>query len=127
MKKFAIAALIVGTLAGGTLGASLPTMARDSFSFSFNTGDVAFGYSDGYWDNNRQWHRWRNSHEARQYRAQYGERYQHRKHTRQQGNGWRNGWRDQDHDGVSDRHDRDRDGDGVSNRRDDAPNNPRRN
>ena len=136
MKKFTLAALIVGTLAGATMTTAMPAAARDSFSFSFNTGDVAFAYSDGYWDQNRQWHRWRNSREAREYRARYDHNYYHRKHTRERNRGWRG---DQDRDGVPNRYDRDRDGDGVPNRADrdrdgdgrpnrydDAPNNPNR-
>jgi hypothetical protein len=123
MKKLTMALVVAGALAGTSLGMMVPAVARDSFNFSFDTGAVAFAYSDGYWDNNRQFHRWRNAQEARQYRARHGERYKHRRHTREVNNGWR----DQDHDGISNRNDRDRDGDGVPNRRDDAPNNPRRN
>src|SRR4051812_18791157 len=127
MKKLAIAVVLAAPLPGLSVGTSLPAMARDTFIFSFDTGNVAFGYSDGYWDHDHQWQKWRNSYEAPQYRARYSDHYEHRRHTRQQDNGFHNGWRDQDHDGVSDRHDRDRDGDGVPNRFDDAPNNRYRN
>ena len=123
MKKLTMALVIVGAFADTSLGTSLPAAAREAFSFSFDTGAVAFAYSDGYWDNNRQWHSWRNAREARQYRANYGSRFKHRRHTRERNNGWRG---DMDRDGISNRNDRDRDGDGVSNRRDDAPNNPYR-
>ncbi len=122
MKKITMALVIVGAFAGTSLSTSLPAAACEAFSFSFNTGDVAFGYSDGYWDNKRQFHKWRSAREAREYRANFGSRYKHNRHTRER-NG---GWRDQDGDGISNRNDRDRDGDGVPNRRDDAPNNPRR-
>ncbi len=37
-------------------------------------GDVAFGYNDGYWDNNHSWHRWSNDGEYRNYR-QHGSNY----------------------------------------------------
>src|SRR5579862_511548 len=30
---------------------------------SVNVGDVAFGYQDGYWDRNHQWHQWQNDQE----------------------------------------------------------------
>lgn len=74
MKKLTIALVIVGAFAGTSLGTTLPAAAREAFSFSFDTGAVAFAYSDGYWDNNRQWHNWRNAREAREYRANYGSR-----------------------------------------------------
>jgi len=123
MKTLTMAAMIVGAFTIGTMSTPSSAIARDAFSFSFDTGAVAFAYSDGYWDRDRRWHSWRNAREAREYRASYGDRYRHRKHTRERNRGWRG---DQDHDGVPNRYDRDRDGDGVSNRRDDAPNNPRR-
>ena len=89
MKKFAMAVVIVGAVTGGNLMAAMPASAADSFSFSFNTGDVAFGYSDGYWDHDHNWHRWRNAREAREFRARYSDHYQHRAHTRERNGGWR--------------------------------------
>ncbi len=123
MKKLTVIAAMVGSLACLSLSTSLPAMARDAFTFSFDTGAVAFAYSDGYWDRGHNWHSWRNTREAREYRAQYSNNYQHKRHNREHNMGWRG---DQDHDGIPNNVDRDRDGDGVPNRRDDAPNNPRR-
>lgn len=124
MKKLTMAMLIVGAVAGTSVMTTAPAYAqRDTFSFSFDTGAVRFAYRDGYYDDNRRWHKWRNAREAREYRARYGDRYY---------NGWRRdypnrGWRgDRDRDGIPNRYDRDRDGDGVPNRFDDRPNNPRR-
>jgi len=124
MKNFRIAAIVVGAMVGLNLASMVPAQAREAFTFSFDTGAVAFAYSDGYWDRNHQWHSWRNAREAREYRARHGHNYKAVRHTRERNRGWRG---DQDRDGVPNRYDRDRDGDGVSNRRDDAPNNPRRN
>jgi hypothetical protein len=123
-KKLTLAAVLTGVMAGASMTAAVPTpaVAGEAFSFSFNTGDVAFAYSDGYWDHNRKWHKWRSAREAREYRARYSNNYYHRKHTSERNNGWR----DSDHDGVPNRFDRDRDGDGVPNRFDDRPNNPYR-
>ena len=123
MKKLILIAAMVGSLACLSLSTALQAAARDSFTFSFDTGAVAFAYSDGYWDRDHNWHSWSNAREARQYRADYGHNYRHKRHTRERNQGWRG---DQDHDGVPNRVDRDRDGDGAPNRRDDAPNNPRR-
>ena len=33
---------------------------RDNGAVSLSFGSVAFGYSDGYWDNGHRWHRWNN-------------------------------------------------------------------
>lgn len=122
MKKLTLAALIIGTALGTGVCATMPAQARDSFVFSLDTGNVAFAYSDGYYDHNRRWHKWRDHREAREFRARYSDRYNERgrRHYPNQG------WRDEDHDGVPNRFDRDRDGDGVPNRFDDHPNNPHR-
>ena len=109
MKKSAIVAAVVGAVAFGSLAGAPSATARDSFSFSFNTGDVAFAFSDGYWDRDHHWHRWHNSREAREYRHRFGDHYYARRHT-----AFRNeGWADFDHDGVP-------------NRLDDAPFDPHR-
>lgn len=81
--------------------------------FSFRTGDVVFGFQDGYYDRSNQWRPWRNAREREWYRVNYRDNYR----------GYR---RDQDRDGIRDRYDRDRDGDGVPNRVDRRPNNPYR-
>jgi heme-degrading monooxygenase HmoA len=57
--------------------------------FSFNFGDVAFAYRDGYWDNSHRWHKWRNSREHREYRNQHGDNYRNGYHHRYRGQGWR--------------------------------------
>jgi hypothetical protein len=124
MKNFRIAAIVVGAMAGLNFASMAPAQASEPFRFSFDTGAVAFAYSDGYWDRDQRWHGWRNAREAREYRARHGQNYKAVRHTRERNRGWRG---DQDRDGVPNGYDRDRDGDGVSNRRDDAPNNPRRN
>lgn len=109
MKALTLAVVVAGTLAGATLTAALPASARDAFSFSFDTGAVAFAYSDGYWDRDHNWHKWRDARESREYRARYRDNYDHRRHTSRRNNGWR----DSDHDGVP-------------NRDDAAPHNPNR-
>lgn len=55
---------------------------------SFNLGDVAFGYQDGYWDRGRHWHNWRNDDEMRSYRNSSGNKYYDWKHDRDPDNGW---------------------------------------
>jgi hypothetical protein len=113
MKKLMIVAAICGAFTMISVGTSTPAAARDSFSFSFDTGNVYMGYRDGYYDNNHRWHRWRNAREHREYRNRYRTSYRAMN-------------RDQDHDGIPNRYDRDRDGDGVPNRFDNRPANPYR-
>jgi hypothetical protein len=110
MKKLALATVAAATLMIGAVGTSAPAAARDTFAFSFDTGGVAFAYSDGYWDRDHRWHRWRNAREARAFREMYRDRYWHRRHNAERNSGWR----DWDHDGVP-------------NRFDARPNNPYRN
>jgi hypothetical protein len=71
-----------------------------SIDFSVALGDVEFGYNDGYYDRNRQWHNWRNDDERSWYRqhriATYydlrrvDDRDQYRRDWR---DGRRQGWR----------------------------------
>ena len=101
MKKIIVAMAVVGSLAGASLATSAPAFA-DGFNFSFNTGNVAMGFNDGYYDNHRRWHKWHNKREAREWRARFSDRYRDARH------------RDADHDGIP-------------NAFDDHPNNPHRN
>ncbi|MGZ5929676.1 MAG: hypothetical protein ACXWLX_10705 [Rhizomicrobium sp.] len=60
---------------------------RGAVSFSF--GNVAFGYSDGYWDNDRRWHQWNSDRERQSYRNYQGNRYYDWNHDRDGDDGWR--------------------------------------
>jgi Spy/CpxP family protein refolding chaperone len=99
MKKLLMAAAIVGTFTAvsvvSTVTTSVPAYA-EGFAFSFDTGAVRFGYSDGWWDNDHHFHKWRNAREAREFRARFGDRYRAIAHSRARNAGWR----DDDHDGV---------------------------
>lgn len=121
MKKLTLAAALAALLSTGVLTAPAPAQAQ-IFSFSFNAGDVAFAYRDGYWDHRHRWHAWRSAREAREFRRHYGHLYIDARHSRVRNMGWR----DQDRDGIPNRFDRDRDGDGIPNRFDSHPNNPYR-
>jgi len=100
MKKIIVALAVVGSLTGASMAVMSPAFA-DGFNFSFNTGNVAMGFSDGYYDNNRHWHKWRNAREAREYRTRFSDHYRAARHH------------DADHDGIPDAVDK-------------HPNNPRR-
>ena len=120
MKTLPMTALAAALVGGFWLAHPAPAAAQDvnislpGFNFSFNTGDVAFAYSDGYWDHEHHWHGWRDEREAREYRARYAERYDERRHDRVENEGWRDEHREgrgeERHDEHRDEHrDRDRD------------------
>ena len=62
------AALAIATLASATL----PSAAA---RVTFDIGNVAIGYSDGYYDNDHNWHRWAHAADARHYRAVHKDQY----------------------------------------------------
>lgn len=65
--------------------------------FALTLGDVVFGYSDGYYDNNRRWHKWRSDNERNWYSQNHGQTYFQMTRTRdrdQNRRGWREGKRD---------------------------------
>jgi len=95
--------LAAGLLSTAALAVT-PASAQPS-SFSFRVGNVAMGFSDGYYDRDHRWHRWHSAREHRWYRANNASFY----HDSRRRGSW------------------DRDGDGVPNRYDSRPNNPYRN
>ena len=112
MKTVMKTLLAASLLCGAGMIASAPASAQPAH-FSFRVGDVAIGYSDGYYDRSNRWHRWHHAREREWYRVNYRDRYHARRY-------------DRDRDGIPNRFDRDRDGDGVPNRYDSRPNNPYR-
>jgi len=70
-------------------------------SFAIRFGNVVFAYSDGYYDRNRRWYRWRNDRERNWYRQHRRTSYYHMTRDRDRDRGrrdWRDGrrsnWRD---------------------------------
>ena len=89
MKKIIKVTLIGFALASGSIGITLSAIAADNVAVGVNAGGVAFGYSDGYWDRDRQWHDWKNKEESEHYRAENREHYYDRKHDEDKDKGWR--------------------------------------
>ena len=108
--------IVAAGLLGGVSLLGVSAASAQPSSFSFRIGNVALGYSDGYYDRSHRWHSWRNARERAWYQSNY----------RRYNANWRGMRRDQDRDGIPDRVDRDRDNDGVPNRVDRNPNNPYR-
>jgi hypothetical protein len=84
-------ALIALALVAAPLSATAPATAAVNVAVSL--GNAAFGYSDGYWDRDHQWHKWRNKAESQYFRTHYGEHYmavRHDKDRKDRDKGWRN-------------------------------------
>lgn len=60
-------ALAIATLASANLASAA--------GVTFDIGNVALGYSDGYYDNDHHWHRWAHAADARRYRAAHKDQY----------------------------------------------------
>jgi hypothetical protein len=94
LKGAAIALALAGTalLAAGTADAQGSYndgyRHNDSPIISIGFGNVAFGFNDGYWDNNHRWHHWRNQRDHRNYRDQNRNNYHEWRHDRDSDNGW---------------------------------------
>ncbi len=74
--------------AGFTISTSDRNHNRSATSVSFQFGDVAYGYRDGYWDNSHRWHKWRNRGDHDSYRNHQGNNYRDGDHDRYRGQGW---------------------------------------
>ena len=98
--KLILAASLLGSVSLVGAGSA---MAQPR-SYSFRVTEVQRAYTDGYYDQNRNWHAWRNARERAWLRSNY-------KHYKIAYKPMRH---DRDHDGVPDALDR-------------APNNPTRN
>jgi hypothetical protein len=91
--KMMIAAGALG-FAGLVASAPATTASAQGFALSFNIGNVAFGYTDGYYDNHRRWHRWRSTRERDWYMRNHRGSYHAMRHDRDRDRN--NRWRDWD-------------------------------
>jgi hypothetical protein len=82
MHKSLKAAVLALAISGAAAGVAY----ADSVTFS--VGDVAIGYSDGYWDRAHQWHAWERTEHRDTYRAAKNAEYHEWKHDRDKDMGW---------------------------------------
>ena len=77
MNKLTVRLLAASALcAVGTVAMTMPATARDGdVSVSISVGSAAFGYDDGYYDNDRRWHDWQNDEERNWYRENHRQTY----------------------------------------------------
>jgi hypothetical protein len=96
MNKFTLSLLAASALcAVGTVAVSMPASARDrdNVSVSVTFGGAAFGYEDGYYDNDRRWHQWRDDDERAWYQENHGPTY-HRMSRADDRDDYRREWRE---------------------------------
>ena len=86
-----VAAFENTTLTSSRCGENTCTAPRPSsdVSVTFNPGDVAYGYSDGYWTTKREWRTWEKPEYVVVYRKHPGARYYEYRHDRDPDLGWR--------------------------------------
>jgi hypothetical protein len=87
-NSFTAAFAALAILAGASLAVSTPAKA-DNVTVQVNPGGIAFGYSDGYWDQSHQWHAWENAQAAARYRDEHKDHYYAWRHDRDHDKGWR--------------------------------------
>ncbi len=85
MHKTLAAAGIAVALTGAAFGTSRIALAD---SVSFNVGDVAIGYSDGYWDRGHTWHTWAQPEHRAAYQAAKNAEFHEWNHDRDKDMGW---------------------------------------
>lgn len=65
-------------IAGSILAVSA---AHAAVTVGFDIGNVAIGYSDGYYDANHHWHRWRHHADLDKFRAAHADQYHEWRHN----------------------------------------------
>ena len=81
VKAAAIAALMATTAFGAAKAADV--------NVTFDPGNVAYGYSDGYWTTKHEWRTWEKPEYVEVYRKHPGARYYEYRHDRDADMGWR--------------------------------------
>lgn len=86
MKRTIQAVLVAVALSAPAFA---PLAARADVSVTFDSGSVAYGYQDGYWDRTHAWHAWPNDTAVKTYREKDAEHYYDRRHDADRDMGWR--------------------------------------
>ena len=82
------AAVIALALAGGTVTTVSTASAADVVVTTYNSATVAYGYNDGYWNQNHQWNKWEQPAHREAFRNTKGAEYHDWAHTRDADQGW---------------------------------------
>lgn len=88
MNKTLKSAALAGAIAGvSALG--LATAFAADVVVQFNPGTVQYGYTDGYWSQTHEWHKWQRPEHVEVYRKSPHAHYYEYVHTRDPDQGWR--------------------------------------
>jgi hypothetical protein len=88
MKKLTQAALVAVAVALSAGTVAHVTPAKAEVAVTFNSGDVAFGYNDGYWDRSHAWHAWPSEQTRTTYQTSNHDHYFDRRHDVDKDSGW---------------------------------------
>jgi hypothetical protein len=88
LKTAFVALALAGATVMGVTVAGVKIAHAADVGVSFNLGDVAIGYTDGYWDHDHHWHKWQNTQHRRAYQHADGAEYHATAHTRAPNKGW---------------------------------------
>ncbi len=88
LKKAFYNIFVAAALTGASMIAGAGIAHADNVGVSFNLGDVAIGYNDGYWDHDHHWHHWRNANHRHASQHYHGAEYHGRSHTHFANGGW---------------------------------------
>lgn len=89
MRIITASAVFVLSLALAPAVQTTRAFAADNVTVAVGNGGVAFGYSDGYWDQSHKWHNWENKSAADRFRAENKDHYYDSKHDSAPAAGWR--------------------------------------
>ena len=78
MRMILKGAAIAVALAGAALGSAVT--ANAAVGVSFDIGNVAVGYSDGYMGTDQQYHRWAHASDAKRFRTAHKDQYHGYRH-----------------------------------------------
>lgn len=87
--KRGLQAILIATALSASALAPMPAARAADVSVQFNAGNVAFGFTDGYWDRAKVWHPWPSQKARINWRAANRAHYYARRHDHSPGWGWR--------------------------------------
>ena len=67
---------------------AMPLTAQAGTSVGIDFGNIAFGYTDGYWDHDHHWHRWRHHADWERFREERREHAYEYRHDHDHDHGW---------------------------------------
>jgi hypothetical protein len=86
--KRTIAIAVALAFAAAPLAMTAPPVAAQGVNVTVNPG-IAYGYSDGYWDQGHHWHQWRDRQQQEAWQKDNSGHFYDRAHDKEANGGWR--------------------------------------